>query len=387
MAGKPVVFGGYRLLRRVDDCDAGSAYVATRIGIEGFRKRVVLRRVGATAIRGVDFSAAVISEAKRAALLSHANIAHVLDLGMVDGMYFVATEYVTGHSLEALGGTAQELPWPIAVYLGCEVARALSYAHGRRSSSGELVMLIHRRLSPGRIMLSSAGDVKVVGFGTSWAWARGQEYRSPEETRGEPVDGRADVFALGVILRECLGQARVPKTLRGVIERAMHSYPEQRPTAAELQRKLTCILHTAERPVVPGDIAALAATVAPKNPSRPKRSFADSLLDTASQLETRGALFAAIERIELVLDSMTLEPSTNLGTMLRLYERLGRLCIRAHVGERGTARMARALDLADGLGRDEYAALFCTLHGELLAQANRSDESRDWLERAASFRS
>ncbi len=84
---------------------------------------------------------------------------------------------------------------------------------------------------------------------------------------------------------------------------------------------------------------------------------------------------------------MTLEPSTNLGTMLRLYERLGRLCIRAHVGERGTARMARALDLADGLGRDEYAALFCTLHGELLAQANRSDESRDWLERAASFRS
>lgn len=303
----------------------------------------------------------VISEAKRAALLSHANIAHVLDLGVVDGMCFVTTEYVAGHSLEAVRCATPRLPWPIAAHIGCEVASALSYAHGRRSSNGELLMMIHRGLSPGRIRLGSAGDVKVTGFGTPWAWKPRDEYHSPEETRGEPVDGRADVFALGAILRGCLPRASVPKTLRGVIDRATESYPEQRPTAAELQRELTRILHTAERPIVPGDIAAL--------------------------VETRGALLAAIERIELALDSMTLEPSTNTQTMLRLYERLGRLCIEAHVGERGTTRMARALDLADGLGRDEYATLFCTLCGELLAQANRSDESRDWLERAASFRS
>jgi predicted negative regulator of RcsB-dependent stress response len=72
--------------------------------------------------------------------------------------------------------------------------------------------------------------------------------------------------------------------------------------------------------------------------------------------------------------------------MLPLYERLGRLCVQVHAGERGAARMTQALDLADGVGRDDYAALFCRLRGELLAQANRTDESRDWLERAATFR-
>jgi hypothetical protein len=142
----------------------------------------------------------------------------------------------------------------------------------------------------------------------------------------------------------------------------MNPYPEYRPTAAELQQELTRILHTAERRVTPADIAALAVG------------------------EAQGALFAAIERIELALDSMTLAASADRPKMLRLYERLGRLCVEARVGERGATRMTRALDLADGLGRDDCAALFCRLRGELLAQANRTDESRDWLERAAAFR-
>jgi hypothetical protein len=120
----------------------------------------------------------------------------------------------------------------------------------------------------------------------------------------------------------------------------MNPYPEYRPTAAELQQELTRILHTAQRRVTPANIAALAVD------------------------EAQGALFAAIERIELALDSMTLAPSADRPKMLRLYERLGR----------------------DGLGRDDCAAVFCRLRGELLAQANRTDESRDWLERAAAFR-
>jgi hypothetical protein len=83
---------------------------------------------------------------------------------------------------------------------------------------------------------------------------------------------------------------------------------------------------------------------------------------------------------------MMLEPPTDTRTMLQLYERLGRLCVEAHVAERGAARMTRAFDLADGLGRDDYAARFCILRSELLGQANRTDESRDWLERATAFR-
>jgi hypothetical protein len=147
-------------------------------------------------------------------------------------------------------------------------------------------------------------------------------------------------------------------------------YPEHRPTAAELRQELTHILHAAERPVRPRELATLAGATIPGSATAPE-----------------GSITGAIERIELALDSMTLGSSTDTRAMLHLYERLGRLCVEAHVGERGAMRMTRAFDLADGLGRDEYAALFCTLRGELLAQSNRADESRDWLERAAAFRS
>jgi len=365
-----VLFGKYRLVQRLGDIETGDAHVAKLVGIEGFEKPVVIWRLGGPAAPDPELHDSAMSEAKRAASLSHANIAQVLDLGVVDGICFVATEYVQGHTLESVLGIHAELPWPVATHIGAEVAGALSYAHGRRASNGELLRLVHRRLSPSQMALRSAGDVKLTGFGTSWAWAPLDDCRSPEEARGEPVDGRADVFALGAVLRNCLPGTSVPEALRELIDRATQAYPEQRPSAAELREELTRLLHTAQRPLAPREVAELASATPAQGPTPPEGSTTD-----------------AIERIELALDAMTHEPSTDAWTMLPLYERLGRLCLEAHLGERGAARMMHALDLADGLGRDDYAALFCTLRGELLAQANRTDESRDWLERAAAFRS
>jgi serine/threonine protein kinase len=330
---------------------------------------VLIWRVGGTPMADAELADAVMFEAKQAASLSHANIAQVLDLGVVDERCFVVTEHVPGHTLDAVLRVTPELRWPVAAHIAAEVAGALSYAHGRRTPNGELLRLVHRRLSVGRVALSSAGDVKVIGFGTSWAWTPLDEYRSPEEVRGEPVDGRADVFALGAVLRRCMPQAGVPDALRDLIDWAMQPYPEQRPTAAELRREVTRILHTAERPISPRELAALAVAHVPPTRCRPEPPTADS-----------------IEEIERALDSMMLEPPTDTRTMLQLYERLGRLCVEAHVAERGAARMTRAFDLADGLGRDDYAARFCILRSELLGQANRTDESRDWLERATAFR-
>jgi len=364
-----VVFGKYRLLQRVEGVETGEAHLAKLVGIHGFEKRVLIWRVGGMPMADTELADAVMFEARRAASLSHANIAQVLDLGVIDGMCFVATEYAPGHTLDSVLGVDSELPWPVAAHIAAEVAGALSYAHGRRTLNGELLRLVHRRLSPGRIALSSAGDVKVTGFGTPRAWRSLDEYRSPEEARGEPVDGRADVFALGAVLRRCLPGAGAPEALRDLTGRAMRPYPEQRPTAAELRDELTRILHTAERPVAPREVAELASA----NPAQ-------------SPTPAEGSITDPIERIELALDSMILEASTDVRTLLPLYERLGRLCLEAHAGERGAARMTRALDLADCLGRDDYAALFCTLRGQLLAQANRIDESRDWLERAEAFR-
>ena len=355
-------FGKYHLVRRLADVEMGEVHLASLVGTRGFKKRVMIWRVDTSAVDGTARTQAMISGATQGAALSHASIAQVLELGVVDGMCFVATEYVPGPSLEAVLRVRPGLPWSVAGYIGCEAAGALSYAHSRRRPNGELLRLVHRRLSPARIALDPAGNVKVTGFGTSWACKPLEPYRAPEETRNEPVDGRADVFALGVILQRCLRQRDTPEPLERLLERATHAYPEQRPSAAELHRELVRIVHRAGRPVGPRDIATLV-----------ERSDGD-------------ALFEAIERTELTLDSMKLERKMDTGAILHLYERLGRLCIEAQAGERGSIQMTRALDLADGLGRDDYAALFCHLQSELLMQSHRMDESGDWLERAATFR-
>jgi len=243
----------------LDDTETGQAHLARLVGVDGFEKLVVIWRVGETSMHSAGL---IMFEAKQGAVLSHAGIAQVLDLGIVDGRYFVATEHVPGHTLESILRVTAELPWPVAAHIGSKVAGALSYAHGRRNSNGELLRLVHQRIRPGRIALSSSGDVKVTGFGTTWAWTQLDAYRAPEEARGEPVDGRADVFALGVILRGCISEAGAPQALRKVIDHAMQSYPEHRPTAAELQQELTRVLHTAQHPVVPRDIATLSEIAA-----------------------------------------------------------------------------------------------------------------------------
>jgi len=257
-----LVFGKYRLLRPLDDIDSGEAYLATLVGIEGFEKRVVIWRISGALARAANLIDAVIFEAKRAASLSHSSLAQVLDLGVVEGTCVVVTEHVPGHSLGAVLRGASQLPWHVAAHLAGEVAEGLSYAHGRRASNGDLLRLVHRRLSPGRIALTAAGDVKLTGFGMSWAWTALDEYRSPEEARGEPIDGRADVFALGAVLRNCVPHTGVPDALRALIDWAMQPYPEQRPTAGELRQALAGVLHTADRSVTPRDLAAVAPATA-----------------------------------------------------------------------------------------------------------------------------
>jgi serine/threonine-protein kinase len=257
-----LVFGKYRLIRSLGDAETGEAHLAKLIGIDGFEKHVVIWCLRGTPTHSTELISAMMFEAKQGAVLSHAGIAQVLDLGIVDGLCFVATEHVPGHTLESILRGTPELPWPVAAHICSEVAGALSYAHGRRGCDGELLRLVHQRIRPGRIAVSSSGDVKVTGFGTSWAWTQLDAYRSPEEARGEPVDGRADVFALGVILRACISEAGAPQALRKVVDYALQSYPEHRPTAAELQQELTRVLHTAQHPIVPRDIAALSEITA-----------------------------------------------------------------------------------------------------------------------------
>ncbi len=223
----------------------GNVYLARRVGAAGFEKPVRVWQADWGTRPDAGFLDAVISEAKRAAPLSHANIAHVLDLGVLDHGCFVVTELVSGATLGGVLQKAETLPWPAVTRIAREAARALRYAHTRRAPSGQFVRLIHGRLSPGRIVIGESDGVKVTGFGTSRAWRPRDPYRAPELDRREPVDGRADVFSLGMILKRCLGRDAGPSALRRAITRATEPYQEHRFTACELEEELTDILHGA----------------------------------------------------------------------------------------------------------------------------------------------
>lgn len=256
------VFGPYRLLAKLSDSDVGETLLAKRIGPEGFEKRVVIRRVRCDGGSRDDRVAAMALEANAAALLSHANVAHLLDLGARGPWCFVVTEHVDGCTLADLLRSRRPLPWMLCSYIANEAAKGLSYAHRRRHPTGDLLRLVHCRISPRCIALSAAGDVKVTGFGTSWAWAEREPYRSPEAKRSEPVDGRADVFALGVTLRKSMSGQDAPPLVRRAVEQATHDLPEHRMTAAQLHEALSEALHASAQRIGSRDVAALVDRLA-----------------------------------------------------------------------------------------------------------------------------
>ncbi|HVO30267.1 MAG TPA: serine/threonine-protein kinase, partial [bacterium] len=158
-------------------------------------------------------------EAKIAASLNHPNIVSVFDFGAAAEAYFIAMEYVPGANLmqlmNRLAVSAARLPVEVALYIAGEVARGLAHAHAKTDSRGQPLRLVHRDVSPQNVLLSYDGDVKISDFGiakmessagrTQAGQVRGKlSYMSPEQSLGQPLDRRSDLFSLGVVLFEML---------------------------------------------------------------------------------------------------------------------------------------------------------------------------------------
>ena len=222
----PVLFGKYQLLERLAQGGMAEVFKAKSHGVEGFEKVLVIKRILPELGDNPDFVEMFINEAKIAVTLSHANIVQVFDLGRADDSYFIAMEYVAGYDLATvlrLGKAHHDpLPTELAVYVVSEIAKGLDYAHRRRDSRMQPLHIVHRDVSPQNVLLSNEGEVKLTDFGIAKAKTtvdRRREgevsdddlsvkgkyaYMAPEQARGEPVDGRADLFALGSVLYETL---------------------------------------------------------------------------------------------------------------------------------------------------------------------------------------
>ncbi|MBP8195911.1 MAG: serine/threonine protein kinase [Deltaproteobacteria bacterium] len=201
-------------------------YLAQMAGSDGFSKLVVVKRLLADLAKDNEYVQMFLDEARINARLNHSNIVQVLELGEVDGQYFIAMEYVSGLSIAQVGKLATqrlgEVPQNIACGIMLQSCAGLHHAHETKLSDADELGIIHRDVSPQNLLLTYEGFVKVVDFGI--AKAEGREtrtqagmvkgkfaYMSPEQCTGQKVDRRTDIFALGVILFELCTSRRLFK--------------------------------------------------------------------------------------------------------------------------------------------------------------------------------
>ncbi|MCB9597615.1 MAG: serine/threonine protein kinase [Sandaracinaceae bacterium] len=300
-------FGRYQLIERIGIGGMAEVFRATQRGAAGFERAVAIKRILPQIAADPQVVAMFVEEAKLAVQLAHPNIAQVFDLGEVDGSYFIAMEYVDGHSAETLIQRLVEqgrrLPFDAVCHILCEVAEALHYAHFAEDSAGRPLGIIHRDVSPQNILLSFGGEVKVIDFGLAKAANRLSQtqdgivkgklaYLSPEQAHGKTIDRRSDVFALGICAWEMLTGRRafkrdddretvlavragrvervgehvpVPPALDLVVMRALAKNRDKRyRTALEMKEHLTRFARTAGLRFERSDLRALMRETFPE---------------------------------------------------------------------------------------------------------------------------
>jgi serine/threonine protein kinase len=207
-------------------------------------------------------------EAQAAAALTHPNIVAVYDTGAEAGLHYIVMEYVEGRSLQEMLDETGTLPTEQAAVLGADVARALAAAHEKG--------IVHRDVKPGNIMVSNSGLVKVMDFGIAKAATAGAltqvgsilgtvAYLSPEQARGEEVDGRSDIYSLGALIYQML-TGRPPFAAETLLE-MVNKLNNQHPTRPS---RLS--------PGIPPALEQVVMKALSKNPDRRQRT-AEQLAD------------------------------------------------------------------------------------------------------------
>jgi serine/threonine protein kinase len=281
--------GQFRLLNRVARGGMATVYEAEQLGPAGFTKQIALKIIHDRYAKQPEWLQLFIDEAKLSADLVHGNIVQIYQLGQFDNEYFIAMEFIKGVTLRALidrhRQMGETMTPPLAAYIASRVCRALDFAHNFVDSKGRRLDIVHRDVSPGNVMLTWDGHVKLGDFGIAKARTMAdpaaqrplmmgkKHYMSPEQILGGRVDSRSDIFAMGIVLFELLSLqplftedeteaaidevvvAPIPDvaryipgihaSLEALLKLALSKTPEQRPSAADFGRVLDqyCVAH------------------------------------------------------------------------------------------------------------------------------------------------
>jgi serine/threonine protein kinase len=215
----PCRFGKYILLEKISTGGMAQVFRAKAFGVAGFEKSFALKRILPHISEDPEFVAMFIDEAKIAAKLHHANICQIVEFGRVGDSYFQTMEYIPGADMRTIRRRFQAekrvLPPELCLHVVEKVCDGLDYAHRKKDVQGNPLGIIHRDISPQNILVSFEGSVKLIDFGIAKAAHRAAKtqagqikgkfsYLAPEQIAGQPLDGRVDLFALGIVLWELL---------------------------------------------------------------------------------------------------------------------------------------------------------------------------------------
>ncbi|HVO29892.1 MAG TPA: protein kinase, partial [bacterium] len=222
-------------MRKIASGGMAEVFLARQRGLEGFDKLVVLKRILPQLALDADFLRLFQAEARTAAELHHPNIVDVYEVGEDQGTWFIAMEYLHGHDLARVHAAAKLSGHPVplgpALQMVIDAAQGLHYAHQKKDAAGNPLRIVHRDVSPHNLLVTLDGVTKVVDFGiaraegqipvTAPGVVRGKiQYMAPEHLAGERLDGRADLFSLGIVLYEMTTMRRLFENPQGAFAAA-----------------------------------------------------------------------------------------------------------------------------------------------------------------------
>ncbi|MCA9711916.1 MAG: serine/threonine protein kinase, partial [Myxococcales bacterium] len=290
--------GRYELLGRLGSGGMAEVYLARAVGLEDFEKIVVLKRVLPERVDDRRYAAMFRDEARVAATLEHPNIVHTHDIGISDDECFFTMEYLHGEDLKEILRTAHKkgelLPLELALQIAVGCAAGLHHAHEQTDYAGHPLGIVHRDVSPSNIIVTRQSGVKLIDFGIAKAASDKEHtgvgvlkgkvaYMSPEQCRGQVLDRRSDIFALGIVLYEMITMQRpfqgnnvlgtvhkvlaeepppprtlrpeCPPTLERVVLKALHKDVDQRyQSVFEMQEELELVARDGQLLALPGGL-------------------------------------------------------------------------------------------------------------------------------------
>jgi serine/threonine-protein kinase len=345
-------FGKYRPIAELGRGGMAVVYLAASQGPRGFSKLVVVKQLKEEFSSDNEFSAMFVDEARLAARLNHPNIVQTYEVEEQGGRFFIVMEYLEGQPLSQVRTRLSKLGAPLRdqqARVLRDVLEGLHHAHELVDYDGTKLFVVHRDVSPHNVIITYGGEAKLVDFGIAKAADSTSQtrtgvikgklaYMAPEQAFGKPVDRRADIFSIGVILWEAITGRRMwkgnaegaiahrlsvgdvpkitdfvpepPPMLKAICERALAVRADDRyPTAAAMRQDLDQYLASLAPQNKPSarDLGTITAQAFAE-----ERTRISGLVEAQMRALRATSETASLEvpRIESVMQSLTPGPNT-----------------------------------------------------------------------------